>query len=217
MIACNFRRLCGFESLSTHQEVGSSNLSGRANNSKSYSTQAPGCCPRVTSESPPDQLLFMILTAYFDESGTHDGSAATVMGGMMASTKQWEKFDPLFEQAKRKFGFRVFHTRRFKHKTGDFRGWSDDKCLALVAHLAALTERAFMEAVTIAVKNPDYDNEYRTGDIPKKVRVPSKYGLCFQECLLHFLAEADKRKFRGRLRERAAPLTVPFPAKAPRR
>jgi hypothetical protein len=30
----------------------------------------------------------VILTAYLDESGTHDGSPVTVMGGMLANAQQ---------------------------------------------------------------------------------------------------------------------------------
>ena len=58
----------------------------------------------------------MILTAYFDESGTHVGSAVTVMGGIMANARQWAKFEPGFDGLKKKYGFKIFHTKKFKKK-----------------------------------------------------------------------------------------------------
>jgi hypothetical protein len=70
----------------------------------------------------------VILTAYLDESGTHDGSPVTVMGGMLANARQWEAFEKGFSKLKAVHGFQIFHTKKFKKKDGDFRGWTTDQC-----------------------------------------------------------------------------------------
>lgn len=62
----------------------------------------------------------MILTAYFDESGTHGGSAVTVMGGIMANARQWTDFEAAFVGLKKKYGFEIFHTKKFKKRAAIF-------------------------------------------------------------------------------------------------
>jgi hypothetical protein len=79
-----------------------------------------------------------IFTGYLDESGTHDGSPVTVMGGLLARADQWQRFQKGFDLAKKKHGFRVFHTKKFKKKSGDFKGWTDQQCLALMDDLGDL-------------------------------------------------------------------------------
>ena len=73
------------------------------------------------------ERLYVILTGYLDESGTHAGSQATVMAGVMANARQWEKFEWAFQTVKKEFGFMVFRTKEFKKKRGDLRGWSNEK------------------------------------------------------------------------------------------
>jgi hypothetical protein len=35
----------------------------------------------------------VILRAYFDDSGTHTNSEVTVMGGLIGTVEQWERFE----------------------------------------------------------------------------------------------------------------------------
>src|SRR5262245_49854068 len=38
-------------------------------------------------------VIFMIFTAYFDESGTHAGAELTAMAGFLGDVRQWQKFE----------------------------------------------------------------------------------------------------------------------------
>jgi hypothetical protein len=145
------------------------------------------------------ERLFVIITGYLDEGHTHDGSPVTVVGGAMASARQWEAFEGAYRIIKREYGFKVFHTRKFKHKTGEFKGWSNEKCIALVEALYELTSNAFMESAVAVLDNAAYEAEYKTGEKPKKLRLDSKYGICVHNCLMHFVVEAARRKHRGQL------------------
>jgi Protein of unknown function (DUF3800) len=132
----------------------------------------------------------VILTAYCDESGTHDGSPITVMGGAMANVRQWHTFEKRFKLLRKKYGFEKFHTKKFRHKTGDFRGWSDTKCILLLRELRELS-KVVTCAVSMAVGNADYEAEIKGGEIaPRKLRIPTKYGLCVNTCVYHFIEEA---------------------------
>jgi Protein of unknown function (DUF3800) len=135
-------------------------------------------------------------TAYLDESGTHDGSAVTVMGGVVGRADQWKQFQAGYDKAKEKHGFQVFHTKKFKKKSGDFKGWSGEKCIALWNDLGQLTASGLTDCVAIALDNETYALHYKASGVPAKVRLDSKYGLCFRMCINYFLLEMMKRKYR---------------------
>lgn len=138
----------------------------------------------------------LAFTGYLDESGTHDGSEATVMGGLLARADQWKRFQNGFDRAKKEHGFRVFHTKKFKRKNGDFKGWTDHQCLELIADLGRLTSTGLTDGVAIALDNATYERHYKSEGKPNKARLDSKYGLCFRMCLYHFMQETIKRKYR---------------------
>jgi hypothetical protein len=137
-------------------------------------------------------FVALTLTAYLDESGTHGGSSVTVMAGMVATAHQWVRFEAEFSKLKEKYCFRIFHTKKFKRRAGDFKGWHPLRQLALMADLAQLAEGAFIESVTVTIDNADYEANYKGGDKPRRLRLESKYGLCFRNCLIFFLLEAVK-------------------------
>lgn len=143
------------------------------------------------------ERIFVILTAYLDESGTHDGSSVTVMAGMLANARQWEAFEKDFRRIKARHHFKIFHTKKFKKKDGDFKGWTDGQCLALMADLAPLTATAFTEGVSVKLDNADYETEFRAGEKPRRMRLDSRYGFCFRNCLTFFAIEGLKRVHRG--------------------
>lgn len=138
-------------------------------------------------------------TAYVDESGTHGGSEVTIMCGVLARADQWKRFQIGFDKAKLKHGFKVFHTKKFKNRAGDFRGWSHLQQLALAADLGVLTGSGLSDAVAVSLDNADYESYYRNADKPQKGRLDSKYGLCFRTCLYYLILEVAKRKYRGKV------------------
>ena len=146
----------------------------------------------------PDILFAVLdLTAYLDESGTHGGSVATVMAGVMASGLKWERYEKKFGGLRRKYGFNVFRTKTFKDRDGDFKDWPKDKQLALLDDLEQLSARSFLTGVTMTLDNADYEQNYkRTPDVPRKMPLVSKYGLCFETCLLYLAGEAGRQKAR---------------------
>lgn len=147
----------------------------------------------------PDRLFMFVFTAYLDESGTHDGSPVTVIGGLLARAEQWRGFERGFAQAQKTHGFHVWHSRKFKRRTGDFKGWKPEQCHALYWELAHLTGRGLTDGAVVTLSNADYETYYRAGDKPRRARLDTKYGLCFRLCLFHFLAQVLKRQHRKKL------------------
>jgi hypothetical protein len=64
-------------------------------------------CLAITHRWEPERLFMFIYTAYLDESGTHDGSPLTVMGGVLARAEQWRDFEKKFAAVQSEYGFRV--------------------------------------------------------------------------------------------------------------
>jgi len=140
-----------------------------------------------------------IFTGYLDESGTHGGSATTVMGGLLARSDQWRQFESRFAAAQAKHGFRVWHTRKFRQRSGDFKGWSPQQCEALYWDLQKISGYGLTEAVAVALDNVVYEREYRVTDPPRKARFDTKYGLCFRLSLIRMMQEVAKRRLRNRI------------------
>jgi len=69
----------------------------------------------------------MCFTAYFDESGTHKGSAAVALAGYLSTTEGWEAFDHQWKPVLKKYGIEFFHMADFAQRQGQFRGWSEDR------------------------------------------------------------------------------------------
>lgn len=99
----------------------------------------------------------------------------------------------------RRYGFRVWHTKKFKRKAGDFRGWTDKKCHDLYWALQKVAGSGLTDAVAITLDNASYETNYKLGELPRKARLDTRYGLCFRMCLIHFVQEVLKRRRRNRI------------------
>ena len=120
------------------------------------------------------------------------------MGGLLAHSKQWQKFEQNFASAQKAHNFRVFHTIKFKKRDGEFKKWTDAQCAALLNELPILIGSGLTDAVCVTLHNDSYNKFYQSGnDKPKKVRLDSKYGLCFRMCLYHFVLEVAKRQHKN--------------------
>jgi hypothetical protein len=109
------------------------------------------------------------------------------MAGFLGHAYQWRIFNRNLDRIRADYRFRIFHAKEFKHKTGDFDGWPDEKCQSLIESLADLANSDLTEGVTIHLERRRYLNEYRHLPFPGKMQPDSQYGLCFRTCLDHFL------------------------------
>jgi len=73
-----------------------------------------------------------IYTGYLDESGTHGDSAVTIMGGLLARAQDCQLYEIDFDEIRQRHGFQIFHTKKFKRGTGDFKDWTLSQSRALL-------------------------------------------------------------------------------------
>ena len=67
----------------------------------------------------------MVMSAYFDESGTHgELSPAVIMGGFLATSSQWAGYEAEMSSLLASSGVKVFHARKLRSGKDDFKDWT---------------------------------------------------------------------------------------------
>jgi hypothetical protein len=127
--------------------------------------------------------LYLLFTAYFDESDTHGSKPNMVMAAFLGRARQWELFCRKIRAFQRRDGFQVFHAKDFRALRGEFQGWGPEKCIRLLNDLAVAIRDGLTEGVTVALPRSLYESEYRAAPIPKGMPLDSQYGICFRTCL----------------------------------
>jgi Protein of unknown function (DUF3800) len=133
----------------------------------------------------PDRRLFVIISIFIDESGTHQGSPIMTLGGRVARLGQWVDFDRAWRRLLKREGLDYFHGTEFRGKKGQFKGWKDARCASFLSEAQKLVGKYTLFGFAVTMKHDDYKDVYRAGNKPNKLKVDSKYGLCFRLCLLH--------------------------------
>jgi hypothetical protein len=65
----------------------------------------------------------VMLIAYYDDSGTHDGSAAVVYGGFIGHEDTWASFEPKWRAILQRERLKRFHLADCEAGEGEFRNW----------------------------------------------------------------------------------------------
>jgi Protein of unknown function (DUF3800) len=125
---------------------------------------------------------FMILTAYFDESGTHAGAEVSAMAGFMGDARQWRKFEKRVGKLFARYRVDVFHGIDLRRGHKDFDGWKVDRKIEFTDEFQHIINETLESGVSAFIRDDDY--KYYLGlTWPKRTRWDSKYGLLFRGCL----------------------------------
>jgi Protein of unknown function (DUF3800) len=123
----------------------------------------------------------MVLTAYFDESGTH-GVDLTVMAGFLGDARQWRKFEKRASKLFSRFGVNVFHCIDVKRSDRDFRGWSVDRKIAFLDEFHHIINETVEFGFASVLREEDY-SYYLSLPWPNKARRDSRYALLYRACM----------------------------------
>jgi hypothetical protein len=134
--------------------------------------------------------IFVIVTAYGDESGTHDGpdgSPIMMLAGWVATLGKWNRFDIAWKRA-------VAHAelRGYFHATEH---WDTEASQKFAPLATKLQKKHLLFGYVIELYKESYDKHYVAGNRPRKPQLDTRYSLCFRFLLaflltrLHILLE----------------------------
>lgn len=161
-------------------------------------------CPDLTSMEVLRAALFhderpgrcfMVMTAYFDESGTHgDNSPLMTVAGFIANTEQWAGYERDLAALMKEYGVKVFHAKDLRQRKGDFKNWPEGKRARFNSRFLKLADDYLACGLAMILHTRDYKNIYRSAIFPRKARPDTGYGLCVRNALLKsILFMADRR------------------------
>jgi hypothetical protein len=126
----------------------------------------------------------MVMTAYFDESGTHgDESPVVTIAGFIASADQWSSYKGDLSQLLAEYEVKVFHARKFRTGKGDFKGWPMPRRAQFNSRFLKLADDHLAFGLAMILRPDDYAKIYRLGEFPRRARPDTQYGLCFRTAL----------------------------------
>ena len=120
----------------------------------------------------------MIITAYFDESGTHKDAPLAVMAGYLGDEQQWQEFNVRVGELFSECGVRQFHLVDLRHSDRDFAGWSIDKKIHLTDELQHIANEPLEIGVTTFLRDETYQKHYCSLDWPRKAQRDSNIASC---------------------------------------
>jgi hypothetical protein len=130
------------------------------------------------------EVLFMVMTAYFDESGTHGArSPAVTLGGFIGTAAQWAAYESDLAQLFAEYGVKRFHAKELRGTKGDFEGWSGQKKAQFNARFLKLIDDHLTCGFAAVLSSKDYSTIYRSGIFPRSARPDTQYALCLRVAL----------------------------------
>lgn len=142
---------------------------------------------------------FVIVTAYFDDSDTHGDQPTIIMSAFLGHAYQWRRFELKLARIQAMHRFQIFHAKDFKSRNGEFAGWTNEQCVAVISDLSDLVTNTLTEGISVHLEWERYINEYRAQPVPKKMRLDSQYGVCFRACLGRIFTLLAERGYRDTL------------------
>jgi hypothetical protein len=113
-----------------------------------------------------------MLTAYFDDSGTHSGANVTLLAGLIGNAHQWDHFNGLWKQALEaplqgaKPSVRHFHMFDCFGSRKEFKGWSRSEADDFAHQLVNVIFKCGLWGCATVTTARTQDQQ-ATGDLPR--------------------------------------------------
>ena len=102
--------------------------------------------------------ILAAIEVYFDESGTHDGSMATLVGGAMGEVSLWIMLSERWKEILDRHGVFLFHATDLNNFRGEYDGWDERKRRQFTSELLDVIIDAMPLGLGIGVDNRVYDS-----------------------------------------------------------
>jgi Protein of unknown function (DUF3800) len=134
------------------------------------------------------ERLFVILTVYIDESGTHGPSDYMIMGAIVGRLGQLVDHDRKWGRLLKKNRLSYFHSKKLKARKDEFTGWSNQSSRALIAEINKIQNNNSLFRFVTLIRKDDFKKFYKDGPNPRRLQKDSLYGMAFR-CSLSFAVE----------------------------
>ena len=142
------------------------------------------------------ERIFVIVTTYIDEAGTHGDAPHMIMGALVGRLGQWADFDKKWRKMLRRNGIEYFHSKKLKHSNGPFKGWGRAQKMTLITTASDIQQKTTLFGVSVKLRQSDYDQHYRSGERPKKLPLDTMYGLGFRYLAAFIMDTAEQSLMR---------------------
>jgi hypothetical protein len=123
-----------------------------------------------------------VFGAYFDESGTHQGSPVLVVAGYLSTVEQWVHFDHDWSRFLQDFGIAgFFHMTDFESRWGQYRDWPDEKRHRCIDRITSILSWRTQFRAAFAVNVQDYHELFPGNEV-------TPYAFCVWE----WMKEAER-------------------------
>lgn len=122
--------------------------------------------------------LLAVLTAYIDESGTHDGSPIFALAGCVSDSKGWEAFDRRWRKFLAHYELETFHMNKFENRIRPYDNWTDRQRRKALARALDITSQTVLFCFGSALVRKDF-NALSDGD---KALLGNEYLICANHC-----------------------------------
>src|ERR1039457_4022634 len=79
-----------------------------------------------------------VLSAYFDDSGTHIGSSNVTVGGFVADVAQWAEFERDWGNMLSDYGLEFFRMADYESRKGAYEPWGNEKRIEFIKRLTRI-------------------------------------------------------------------------------
>jgi len=155
----------------------------------------------------------MLISAYFDESGTHDTGTMT-MGAVVGDAANWAVYAELVRAVFSDFGVKTFHAQEWKHNKGEFKGMDPTRRVQFIDRFGEAIHQSVACGFCAVLNLEDYRTFYETPLRAAGKQPESAYAICFRavlgkiteavltrpdwrECSIDVVIERGHRNLRG--------------------
>ena len=136
----------------------------------------------------------MMVQAYFDESGTHDGSPVMCVAGYVFDAQQCLCLDQEWADALGAYGLNQFHAVECAHGVGAFAALNKKDRNDLTIRLIGIIKRRMRLGVAVSLSDTDF------GKVPPpQYDRGGPYMFCVMQVLAGVVAWADKYSYQGEI------------------
>lgn len=125
-----------------------------------------------------ERLVATILTAYFDESGTHKGAPAVSVAGYVSTKERWESFETEWRESLAIYNIDHFHMTDFIAGQGQFKNWPRQKKRLRLRKLIDAVNHHALAAIGIVIPM----SFYQALSEQERVVCDSPYRIAAMQC-----------------------------------